>query len=58
MCETNTIRGTVKRAKAEGLGINENQLRRWVKEKAFPYTTSGNRVLITWSVLIAFLNGR
>ena len=58
MTEINTIRGTIRRAKAEGLGINEHQLRRWVAERAFPYQTSGNRVLIAWSVLLAFLESR
>lgn len=58
MTEINTIRGTIRRAKAEGLGINEHQLRRWVKEGALPYNTSGNRVLIAWSVLLAFLESR
>lgn len=58
MKEVNTIRGTVRRAKEEQLGINEHQLRRWVAEGAFPCQRSGNRVLIVWSVLLDFLKGR
>lgn len=55
--EVNTIRETVQRAKEEGLGINECQLRRWVKTGQLPYIPVGNRKYIAWSALLTFLGG-
>ena len=55
MHEMNTIRGTVRRARSEGLGITETGLRRWCKTNQLQHTTVGNRVYISWSVLLKFL---
>lgn len=55
--EVNTIRETAQRAKEEGLGVKECQLRRWVKLGQLPSIPVGNRRYITWSALLAFLEG-
>lgn len=55
MTEVATIRATIKRARAEGVGISETALRRLVKTGQLPCTRSGNRVYIAWPVLLRFL---
>ena len=55
MNEMNTIRGTIRRARSEGLGISENALRRWCKTNQLQHTTVGNRIYVSWSVLLRFL---
>ncbi len=55
MAEVNTIRQTVRRAKAEGLGVSETALRRWCKTGELPFIAVGNRQYISWSVLLKFL---
>lgn len=55
--ELATIRKTVERAKHEGFGISESALRRWVKTGAIRCVQSGNRSLIYWPTLKAFLCG-
>lgn len=47
-----TIRATARRAQAEGLGVGEHQLRRWVKTGVLPCLRSGNRQLIRWADLL------
>lgn len=46
MADVVTIREAVTRAKAEGLPITENTLRRWVKSGAVPVRKAGNKQLI------------
>lgn len=55
--ELTTIRQTVKRAKSEGFNISESALRRWVKTGAIRCVQSGNRSLVFWPTLKAFLCG-
>ena len=55
MSELCTIRDTAARAKAEGLGVSENALREWVASGALAFVPVGNRRLIFWPTLLAFL---
>lgn len=55
MADVLTIRETVNRAKAEGIGINESCLRRWVKCGAVPVRKAGNKQLIYYPNLLAYL---
>lgn len=55
MTEMATIRATIKRARAENLGISETGLRRLVKAGTIPSTRVGNRYYIAWPVLLRFL---
>ena len=50
-----TIRDTAARAKAEGLGVSEKALRAWIAEGKLAFVPSGNRRLIFWPTLMAFL---
>lgn len=50
-----TIRDTAARAKAEGLGVSEGALRAWIAEGKLAYIPSGNRRMIYWPTLMAFL---
>jgi predicted site-specific integrase-resolvase len=56
--EMATINQTLARAKAEGLGIPETALRRWVKNGDVPAVYAGNKALIYWPALMAFLSGK
>ena len=55
MNESNTIRGTARRAQAEGIGITECALRRWTKTGDLPCIRSGNRIYVFWTALLAYL---
>ena len=55
MSEYDTIRGTARRARAQGLGITECAIRRWVKTGDLPCIRSGNRMYVSWSALLAYL---
>lgn len=56
MAEMNTIRGTVKRAKAEGLCISDYALRNWVKTGVVPSVPVGDKKrLIYFPNLVRFL---
>lgn len=57
MSEMNTIRGTVRRAKAEGIVIPEHALRRWVRSGDLPCVHSGNRIYLCWSKVLAHIEG-
>lgn len=50
-----TIREAVARAKAEGIPISETALRRWVKSGAVPIRKAGNKHLIYFPNLMAYL---
>ena len=49
------ISATARRCEAEGLGISDSCLRKWVKSGAFPTVPVGNSRFINWDVLTAFL---
>lgn len=55
MADVVTIREAVTRAKAEGLPITENTLRRWVKSGAVPVRKAGNKQLICFPNLERYL---
>lgn len=55
MADVVTIREAVTRAKAEGLPITENTLRRWVKSGAVPVRRAGNKQLIYFPNLERYL---
>ena len=55
MADVVTIREAVARAKAEGLPITENTLRRWVKSGAVPVRRAGNKQLIYFPNLERYL---
>lgn len=55
MADVVTIREAVTRAKAEGLPITENTLRRWVKSGAVPVRKAGNKQLIYFPNLERYL---
>ena len=50
-----TIRETVARAKAEEICISESALRRWIKSGAIPVRKVGNKNLIYYPRLLAYL---
>ena len=52
-----TIRETAARAKAEGLGVSEYTLRRWVKTGQLPSRSTGNKALIYFPNLVEYLQG-
>lgn len=41
-----TISATLRRARAEGLGVPETAIRRWVKDGTLPAVFVGNKALI------------
>lgn len=43
-----TIRGTVQRAKAEGIPVSEYSLRLWIKQGLIPVRMAGRKQLIYW----------
>ena len=55
--EVATINKTIERAKQSHLGITETALRRWVKDGLVRAMYVGNKALIYWPTLIAFLSG-
>lgn len=56
MSELNTIRGTARRARDEGIPIPESALRRWVRSGELPCIRSGNRVYLSWSRVLEFVS--
>lgn len=52
-----TINQAVKRAKAEGIPVSENALRKWVKSGTLHATFTGTRALIFWPNLLRLLRG-
>lgn len=59
MPEMLTISQAVERLKTNfpQTPIGEKTLRKWTKEKCFHCVTVGNRVLLSWASLVAFLSG-
>ena len=55
MTELATIRQTAERAMHEGLGVNETALRSWLASGELAFVPRGNRKLIYWPTLMAFL---
>jgi hypothetical protein len=53
-----TINQTLERARAQGMGLPETALRRWVHERTIPVAFVGSKALIYWPALMDFLNGR
>lgn len=53
-----SINQTLKRAKDEGLGISASALRQWVRDGSVPAVYAGNKALIHWDNLMAFLLGQ
>lgn len=52
-----TIRQTVERARDEGIGISETALRRWIKDGTVHAVYAGNKALVYWPTLMAYLTG-
>lgn len=50
-----TIREAVQRCRAEGLPISEYTLRRWVKTGVIPCRKIGNKALLFFPNVVAFL---
>ncbi len=50
-----TIRATAQRAKDEGLGVTERQIRTWVKQGHLRHTMVGRKALVFWPNLLRFL---
>lgn len=55
LADVMTIRDTAARAKAEGLPISENALRVWIKQGKVPVVHAGNKQLVYYPNLVAFL---
>lgn len=55
MNEINTIRGTARRAQAEGIGITECAIRRWVKSGEIPCILSGTRAYVSWHSVLQYI---
>jgi hypothetical protein len=55
MNEYDTIRGTARRARAQGLGITECAIRRWVKSGEIPCILSGTRAYVSWHSVLAYI---
>lgn len=52
-----TTSETIKRAKDSGIRCSRYALNKWISEKAFPVTMSGNRAYIYWPHFIHFITG-
>ena len=52
-----TIRETVQRSKAEGIGISEHSLRNWVKRGEIPARYAGSKALLYWPTVRAYITG-
>lgn len=55
MVDVLTVRETVRRCRAEGLPISEYTLRQWVKTGVIPCRRIGNKVLLYFPNLSAYL---
>ena len=52
-----TVKQAAARARSEGLPVAECALRRWIKTGALPVRWAGNKALIYFPGLVAFLQG-
>ena len=52
-----TIRQAVQRAHADGLPISEGALRSWIRSGVLPVRKVGNRNLVYYPTLVAYLCG-
>ena len=50
-----TIRAAIDRARSEGFPISEYALRQWVRDGVIPVRRAGNRQLIHYPTLVAYL---
>lgn len=50
-----TVRGSVARAKEEGLAVTEYSLRAWIRTGQIPVAWAGNRAMIYFPNLVRFL---
>lgn len=50
-----TIREAVRRAKGEGMPVSEYAVRTWIRQGAIPVRRTGNRALLYYPSLLAFL---
>ncbi len=57
MADVLTIREAVKRARAEGMPVAECALRRWIRQGDIPHRMAGNKTLIYWPNVVAYLKG-
>lgn len=55
MRQTNTIRETLARCRAEGYAISEAALRGWVRTGAIPCVYVGKRALLVYDNVLRFL---
>ena len=55
MADVVTVREAVQRSKAEGLPVTEYALRGWVKSGAIPCRKVGNKALLFFPNVAAFL---
>lgn len=55
MAQILTIRETVARAKADGLSVSENAVRRWVRSGAIPSRKAGKTFLLYYPNVERFL---
>ena len=53
-----TIRQAVQRAHADGLPISEGALRSWIRSGVLPVRKVGNRNLVYYPTLVAYLCGQ
>ena len=52
-----TIRQAVQRAREEGMPISEGALRSWIRSGVLPVRKVGNRNLVYYPTLVAYLCG-
>lgn len=50
-----TIREAVRRAREEGMTVSEYAVRTWIRQGAIPVRRTGNRALLYYPSLLAFL---
>lgn len=50
-----TIREAVRRAREEGMPVSEYAVRTWIRQGAIPVRRTGNRALLYYPSLLAFL---
>lgn len=55
MMELATVNQTAERARDEGLGVTETALRSWLADGSLAFIPVGNRRMIYWPTLLAFL---
>lgn len=52
-----TVRETIRHAKSEGVALSEPGLRRWIREGKIHVAYVGNRALVSWAAIMAYING-